>query len=255
MAERAFADARSTLQLQSDHLKTQSMGREFNLKPTPNAYQMLAALEKLEGAFQCAIHGDVDIWEFAIEISDFKQLGISRMSLRQMVAHGWVEHQREISLPKLSERLFQEEATYSFSDRSCFIITDAGRRQIGIFSGGCAAVGAEEYSQAPANSEPPLRPTWDSNRRELRLGDVLVKKFKWPATVQFIVLQQFEQLGWPSRISDPLPPADNICPKRRLHDAIKCLNQRMENELIRFRGDGTGTGVLVSFEPSKLKVA
>ena len=32
-------------------------------------------------------------------------------------------------------------------------------------------------------------------------------------------------------------------PKRRLSDTTKCLNRKQTNELIRFRGDGTGEGV------------
>ncbi len=95
------------------------------------------------------------------------------------------------------------------------------------------------------------KPVWDNNLLELRVGNVIVKKFKWPAAVQFAVLEKFEELGWPNRISNPLPEKPNCCPKRRLHDAIKCLNQRMENDLIRFRGDGTGNGVLVQINAEK----
>ncbi len=54
----------------------------------------------------------------------------------------------------------------------------------------------------------------------------------------------FEEENWPRRIDDPLFPEVEICPKRRLHDTIKCLNRRQENKIVRFRGDGTGTGVL-----------
>ncbi|MGY8750076.1 MAG: hypothetical protein ACKVHR_18705 [Pirellulales bacterium] len=89
------------------------------------------------------------------------------------------------------------------------------------------------------------QPVWDRARRELRLGNKLIKCFKWPAENQERVLDEFEDNGWPSHISDPLESHDSICPKRRLHDTIKCLNRKQINGLIKFRGDGTGLGVLL----------
>jgi hypothetical protein len=90
-----------------------------------------------------------------------------------------------------------------------------------------------------------IRPFWDSNRRELRLGSQVVKRFKWPAMNQELIVLAFEEEGWPRRIDDPLPLDPNIDPKRRLHDTIKCLNRHQLIPLIKFRGDGTGQGVLV----------
>ena len=99
-------------------------------------------------------------------------------------------------------------------------------------------------------------PVWDKKRRELRLGDVIVKRFKWPATNQERILQAFQEEGWPVKIIDPLPPHPGICPKRRLHDTIKCLNRRQINGSLKFRGDGTGQGVLVEIRvPQSKKIA
>jgi hypothetical protein len=41
-----------------------------------------------------------------------------------------------------------------------------------------------------------------------------------------------------------MPPQGDVDPKRRLHETIKALNGRRLARLIRFRGDGTGQGVL-----------
>ena len=59
------------------------------------------------------------------------------------------------------------------------------------------------------------------------------------------VLNAFQENGWPTQISDPLEIHEKICPKRRLHDTLKCLNRKQLNKLIKFRGDGTGRGVLL----------
>jgi hypothetical protein len=89
-----------------------------------------------------------------------------------------------------------------------------------------------------------VRPSWESDRHELRLGNVLVKQFKWPATNQEMVLAAFQEEAWPFRVDDPLPPHPDQDSKRRLSDTIKCLNRKQKNPLLRFRGDGTGEGVI-----------
>ncbi|MFT5300651.1 MAG: hypothetical protein ACI87E_000449 [Mariniblastus sp.] len=90
---------------------------------------------------------------------------------------------------------------------------------------------------------PKIRPIWDKQKRELRYGDKLVKQFKWPALNQECVLNAFQEMGWPKEIDDPLSRDPKICPKRRLHDTLKCLNRKQANGIIKFRGDGTGEGV------------
>ncbi len=87
-------------------------------------------------------------------------------------------------------------------------------------------------------------PTWDSERRELRINGIIVKRFKWTAVNQEAVLAAFDEEGWPSRIDDPLRPHPEHDSKRRLSDTIKCLNRKQTNRLIHFRGDGTGEGVV-----------
>lgn len=206
--------------------------------------QMVKTLDRLYRANKTASENNLNTWEFAIEISDLLECGISRQTLREMVLLGWVCHQREITLPNLQQREFQNEAAFAFSERSCFMITAEGENQFCDFLKSCEMNRLDSASSGHPAAET-KRPTWDGNLRELRLGNTVVKRFKWPAAIQFAVLERFEDLGWPSRITNPLPDKPNICPKRRLHDAIKCLNQRKENELIRFRGDGTGQGVLV----------
>lgn len=218
------------------------------VRRTPSFEHGLLTLENLYRAYSCSLDHGCDTWEFAVEISDFLDVGVSRQELRHMVSLGWIAHKREITLPNLEQREFQNEAVHTFSDRSCFIITEKGKQQFREY------LNSPDYDQLNAESQisqiqPRLavseKPVWDGNLRELWLGETLVKRFKWPATIQFAVLDRFQELGWPSRIENPLPVKSSICPKRRLHDAIKCLNQRKENDLIRFRGDGTGHGVIV----------
>ena len=88
-----------------------------------------------------------------------------------------------------------------------------------------------------------IKPHWNAVTRELQFQDVIVKCYKWKAENQEMVLNAFQEEGWPHRIDDPLPPQRDQDCKRRLCDTIKCLNRKQTNGLIRFHGDGTGEGV------------
>jgi len=98
----------------------------------------------------------------------------------------------------------------------------------------------ERHADLPTKKQ---RPSWDSGSNELRVGHQVVKKFKQPSAVQKLILQDFEELGWPCSIDDPLPPNGRTRPKTRLHDAIIRLNRHQKSRLIRFAGDGTGTEI------------
>ena len=153
-----------------------------------------------------------------------------------------MNHAEENSILGQATRTFQAPGGFRLSEKSCLILTEFG-------------VKAAQYTIDSIQSKPvstssrlhtdlQLQPRWDTVRHELRLGNVLVKKFKWRAANQEAILNAFEEEGWPAHIDDPLTQNPDMNPKRRLSDAIKCLNRKQKNALIRFCGDGTGEGVL-----------
>jgi hypothetical protein len=87
-------------------------------------------------------------------------------------------------------------------------------------------------------------PHWDPATRVLRFGGHVVKRYRVPSSTQEVILAAFQEEGWPPRIDDPLPPVGAANPKHRLRDAIRHLNSNQKSRLIRFRGDGTGQGIL-----------
>lgn len=97
-------------------------------------------------------------------------------------------------------------------------------------------------------------PQWYEARHELWYRGTLVKRLSRRAGLQAAICRAFEQKGWPPRIDDPLPLADGIEPKQRLHDAIKLLNRGQQ--IIHFGGDGAGRGVVWrAVEPADKKTA
>ena len=88
-------------------------------------------------------------------------------------------------------------------------------------------------------------PTWDPDLRELRVGALVIKRFRQPARNQVTVLASFQELLWPRRIDDPLTGNSGIEPKRRLRDTIFALNRsHVTKKVLAFEADGTGTGII-----------
>jgi hypothetical protein len=100
-----------------------------------------------------------------------------------------------------------------------------------------AAGGQHPYGES-------IRPCWDCVRRLLSYDGCVVKHFRVRAANQEKILTVFQEDNWIARIDDPLSPTQEQDVKRRLNETIRSLNRRHENHLIRFRGDGTGQGVL-----------
>jgi hypothetical protein len=87
-------------------------------------------------------------------------------------------------------------------------------------------------------------PTWDPDLRELRVGELVIKRFRQPARNQVTVLASFQELRWSRRIDDPLTGNSEVEPKRRLRDTVFALNRNhpTPNVLV-FEADGTGAGI------------
>ena len=199
------------------------------------------ALQKLLRAWQFSIDCDRSKWDFAVELADLDALGVSHDELRWLIGKNLVEHAQEIDSVQGIGRSFESPGGFTFSGKSCFVITATARQLVES-----TEFPVREQVVAPPSSTAaaPVAPVWDDQRHELRLGKVLVKRFKWRAANQEAILSAFEEDGWPPRIDDPLPPVPDTDPKRRLSDTIKCLNRKQQNSLVRFSGDGTGEGVL-----------
>ncbi len=221
---------------------------------------MVLALRKLARAFELSRDCERPKWDFAVALADLEQMGVSHDELRWLIGKEFVEHAQEVVAPGGIRRSFDSPGGFAFTTQSCFVITDPGLQ----FANNSASLplrfesgrsDQRESIRQPSNEPCHPSPYWDSQRHELRIGKLVVKRFKWRALNQEAILAAFQEDEWPPRIDDPLPPIPNIDPKRRLSDAIKCLNRKQQNPCLRFSGDGTGEGVLwdlvMDFERSK----
>lgn len=175
-------------------------------------------------------------WEFAIALEEAFGLEVNSNDLRWMIQRGWINCQ------PLTDRCLESQTKSAGLDRriqltseSRFVIAEPGRQALML---------CQVY---PMNAPPSVvtaKPVWDRERHELTVLGQVVKRFRWPASNQERILEAFEEEKWPAKIDDPLPPGNGLTPKRRLSDTIKCLNRNQAVNLLRFRGDGTGEGVL-----------
>jgi hypothetical protein len=192
-----------------------------------------AALRLLLEAYACARDLGCDLWEFAVEIDTLRGHGVTNSQLRWLLKKGYTAQAVERTKSHASRRSFRHVTSPCLEAQACFVVTEAG---IAFASTGQLPGDNGLKHLAP-------KPTWDGELRELRLGEVIVKRFKQPAGNQELILGAFQEEDWPARIDDPLPPAKGQDGKRRLHSTISNLNRRQENALIHFHGGGNGKSV------------
>jgi hypothetical protein len=203
------------------------------------------ALQLLLQAYQTATALDQDQWDFALEIQQLKEVGLSHNDLRSLVFQGFAEHLLERTPPGAKGRSFQQPRGLRLQANSCFVLAQAGLL-LGLELS--AADDPLRLPPPPWNGAPGTGalPVWDHDRRELRLGEALVKLYRQPARNQERILAAFQEDGWPPRIDNPLSGSAEVSALDRLHEAVKKLN-RQRRRLLRFRSDGNGLGVQWEF--------
>lgn len=232
--------------------------------PSPLINESLrAGLVVLWRAYIGAQYTGASAWDFALRISRLHEAGMTNSDLRWLVARGFAEHGQETIGHRNSRRSFRESNGNFFNDQSCLILTASGAALAeDVFRGhvrspqeappALAVVASETagLEKTPAAAYEiatretfARKPRWHAIRRELTFAGRIVKRFRVPAQNQETILSVFEEEGWAEHIHDPLPVNHLVDAPTRLHDAINRLNRCQINPLIRFHGDGKGTGV------------
>ena len=212
------------------------------------AIQFSSFLQILVEANEYSSDLTISPWAFSVGFSEASMMGINLNDLHWMTRRNWIQcrhGKREL----FNEGFVQHEIVKG----SEFIILSSGIMALrSAQKEDVAAVPLHSLKVSHANgytlSDDFSTPKWNVERRELTVSGTVVKRFRWPAPNQEMILSVFSEEGWPSRIEDPLPQGKGLDPKRRLGDTIKCLNRNQNVNLIRFRGDGTGEGILWDIE-------
>ncbi len=229
----------------SDPPARQSAGISRRIEVRPHLHESLSLLLQ---AHEYAVELNQDSWDLAVELPVLRGAKLSNSDLRWLVGVGFVEHAVETTGPADRTRQFRRTPLVNFSDATCLVLTPNG---VAAARDACAVEPLLAQDKPPANCRivvpDEMRPKWDDQRRQLRVGSDVVKEFKLPSPNQETVLMAFEEESWPPRIDDPLPPLPQLDPRRRLHDTIKALNRKQKSSLLRFMGDGSGEGIRWEF--------
>ena len=223
-----------------------SRNTQNSLFDQQKASQFAAFLKILNEANEYSKDLSISPWNFAIPFSDTKKFHVNKNDLRWMIAKGWIK-----SDDPETDKLTNDPAIdfpRKVSDTSQFILGELKPATIKFLlplSVPALPLSPEATAaRKPQNTDNFDTPKWNTERRELYFHGEMVKRFRWPAPNQETILEVFSEEGWPLKIEDPLPQESGLNPKRRLGDTIKCLNRNQRASLIRFRGDGTGEGVI-----------
>jgi hypothetical protein len=199
-----------------------------------------AALTLLRRALDCARDAQADPWDFALEVGELYAAGLTITDFRWMVAKGLVEHADEVSLHGFKHRSFKSSCGFTFLPSTCALLT---RKGAALAAQNTAHVDKIPEVNGNSHQRSAIKPRWDAARRELYLGDRMVKRFHVPARNQELVLSAFEDSDWSELIDDPLADEFDIDPKIRLNDVVYRLNQKQIVSLIRFHASGHGRSV------------
>lgn len=223
----------------------------YSRSASPDERLLAAAFEMLWRAYRYALGAGLDAWDFAVEIREFHRSQISNSELRWLLVQGYARHAAEIASSD-GKRRFRDASPATLGDDSCFVIAEAGLSLISSWNATSTTRNAttqavrlfDEPVDGVAAVIPEVAPFWDAQRRKLWFNGKIVKHYHCQAPSQYSILDAFQSANWPAHVADPLPLQPGQCPKRRLHDAVKRLNRGHFSAAIRFRGDGSGRGVL-----------
>ena len=190
------------------------------------------AMSMLYRSYCYARQAKRDIWDFSIELADFRAANLFSFDLRWLIAQGFVAHAQDASRIGEPIRRFVPVKNLSIPERSCFVLTKKGIGLVSaIKSKQCSTnasssanyqplPSAQAYNNGSECTTSSLAPIWDPVVRELRLNSLLVKSYRRPAPNQERILNAFQEDDWPARIDDPLPPASELDCQRRLSATI-----------------------------------
>jgi hypothetical protein len=227
-----------------------NIGRRATERASTSA-RVCSALTLLLESHEYAEDLAADLWDFAVELTAMRALGLTNSDFRWLIGKELVNHAREVTLPGEQRRVFRDGSPLALADDICFVLSKKGI----VFARQIASRGdalprrlhpvseqvVPQRKSAPIGAEP--TPNWNRDRRELRLGAQIVKQFKVSAANEETILAVFQEENWPPRIDDPLPPQPDQDSTRRVHDTISSLNRHQKQQLIRFLCDSGGRGI------------
>jgi hypothetical protein len=155
-------------------MRSTSSDRSSGCSTAAVAPSMIPGLLQLLEAEAYARKVERSKWDFAVEIDGLRAVGVTTSDLRWLVCQGYLEHAVETTPAGSEARSFGKEASLTFSQRSCFVLTEGGadsaQRLVERANGGRGQNGAS--CDARNGAAQAVRPEWDPERRVLSVPGV-----------------------------------------------------------------------------------
>jgi hypothetical protein len=211
--------------------------------PEPEFWAFVQGYLHLAGAQSKALLEGLPAAAGAVPLPLLSRYGLQDPHFLWMLYQGHADHYRTAAgAPGPKARPVQ---TLVLGPTSALALTEVGWEFVGYLLG-------ELWGHACDGEPTPTRdglllgrlvPRYEQHDRLFCWGRHVLKHFLQPAGNQQVVLCAAEEQSWPGWFDDPLPKVSSKNPKVRLHDTIKDLNRRQMVQVIRFKGDGTGTRI------------
>ena len=203
-------------------------------------------------AHEYAKDTNCDPWQFALSMGELETIGLATPDIRWLLMKNYAALGMELTVPGDPVRSFRPVPITSINRAAGIILTLEGAEYLNgrLKISPPPPVPGSHSNLTREHAKNDRRPRWDSGRRELRVGSIVVKRFRVPAPNQELILQVFEEEGWPHSIDDPLPPVLEVDCQQRLRATIKSLNRCHIVPLVRFHANGGGQVICWDYQPS-----
>jgi len=226
------------------------------MRPTPSAAQPIpgiasshdgdAGLLMLLDAFIEASREHRPAEVSVIPLNRLVGVGLPREELDRLVCEGLVERCDVEGSENGRLRTGQKRRIGEQQPRCGYVLTPCGATAAFWFlyasetDAATAVTGSVDRQVLLESGE---RPVWDDTARELWWRSRLVKRFRYDAANQRLVLTALAEQAWVSRIDDPLRREAGVDPKVRRRETVKRLHRGQLPVVLRFHADGTASGL------------
>ncbi|MGH7139040.1 MAG: hypothetical protein ACREHD_25115 [Pirellulales bacterium] len=209
----------------------------------------IAALRLLKDAYDDAAETNRNVKQFAISGNRLLLAGATESDLRWPLAQRFAEQLLELRREGQHEPSFRAVTGLQLAADGSFVLTYAGkvfaeRLETDKPRSSRAGPTPSTLAREEALLHAPKRIFWNKLRHELWVDDKLAKRYFHAAPVQWPALDKFEEDGWKGPISLDLTNDSDRDQAQRLREIVKELNHGLDQSLIRFRKDSSGSNLI-----------
>jgi hypothetical protein len=199
-----------------------------------------AALVVMYGFHRAAEINGRTAEDLAVDRAFLWKRGVKNAQVHALIDGGYIEPRAALSRPRRQPTAAPVCSRPARDLRTRFVLTTAGIALVWplvpVTGNGAAGSAAGPGGKGPLRGKT-QKPEWVASARELRYGGCVVKRFRRVAPIQKLILETFQELGWPESIDNPLPRDRHVKVKDRLREAVKSLNRRRINPVMQFHVD------------------